>query len=101
MITDSLLGVQPNLTLYSTAAEASEAASNLERKFRSKVGTTVDDGVDDSDDEDEGPLEKGRQEEEEEGEEGEEYVDEENEDDGEVGDTPHWNNYDRMPFPLG
>ena len=81
MITDTLIGVQPNLALYTTPQEAVEAASNLEKKFRSKIGTSGEDGYggEDSEEEDDAPLNSGNHGDE--GEEEEEDIEEEEDDD--------------------
>ncbi len=81
MITDTLIGVQPNLALYTTPQEAAEAASNLEKKFRSKIGTSGEDGYggEDSEEEDDAPLNSGNH-----GDEGEEEEEEEEEDEDDL-----------------
>ena len=84
MITDSLLGVQPNLTLYSSAQEAIDAASELEKKFRSKIGVSGEEGGgDESDEEEDGPLDNGNH-----SKQGDEDEEEDDEEDPEVCDTP-------------
>ena len=54
MVIDTLVSLRPSIVLYNDVSEANEALSELEKKFRSKLGDTV--GVDeieeDSDEED-------------------------------------------------
>ena len=41
MVTDTIEALRPELTLFTTAQEAYEAALELERKFRDKMGKTT------------------------------------------------------------
>ena len=45
MITDTICSLRPNLGLFATAAEAFEAAMDLEKKFHSRIGEVLREGA--------------------------------------------------------
>ncbi len=65
MVVDTLMSIQPNIVLYASVQDAIDAAADIEKKFRSKIGASGDDGGgggEDSDDDDDQPLNGGHNE---------------------------------------